>query len=108
MSIIQDPRELEWAAQSEQHNPFAEAAPAAGEEAPARSVGFAPSAESMTPFAEAPDGLAAERAQDRMLAEAFAELHDEAFDEALAFLAEETEQAVADRFTGESPSSAQE
>jgi hypothetical protein len=108
MSMIQDSRELEWAAQSEQHNPFAEAAAVAAEDAPARSVGFAPWSESMTPFPEALGGLAAEREQDRMLAEAFAELRDESFDEALAFLAEETEQAVADRFTGESPSSSPE
>lgn len=105
MPIIEDSRELEWTVQSEQYSPFAEAAPA---DAPGRSVGFAAWSETTTPFAEAPAGLAAEREQDRMLAEAFAELRDETFDEALAFLAEETEQAVADRFTGESPSSAQE
>ena len=92
----------------EQYNPFAEAAPSTAEDTPARSVGFAPWTESMTPFAEVPGGLATEREQDRMLAEAFAELRDEAFDEALAFLAEETEQVVADRFMGESPSSAPE
>ena len=54
------------------------------------------------------DGAAAEAEADRMFAEAFAELRDEAFDEAIAYLAEETEQAVADRFTNESPSSAVE
>jgi hypothetical protein len=107
MSMIQDARELEWEARSDGHNPFAEAA-TASEDAPTRAVGFSPWSESMTPFAEEASGLVAESASDRMYAEAFAELRDEAFDEALAYLAEETEQAVADRFTGESPASAQE
>lgn len=107
MTMIPDAHELEWQARSEQHNPFAEPAPTA-EDVPARAVGFAPWSESETPFAEATGGLVTESGSERMLADAFAELRDEAFDEALAYLAEETEQAVADRFTNESPSSAPE
>ena len=106
MTMIQDTRELEWQARSNGQNPFAEASPAA-EDSSLRAVGFSPWSESITPFAEA-NGVVAESESDRMFAAAFAELRDEAFDEALAYLAEETEQSVADRFTGESPSSAPE
>lgn len=100
MTMIQDAHELEWKAQSEQ-SPFAEAAQEA-EGVPVTAVGFAPWNESLTPFTEATNGPAAESESDRMLAEAFAEIRDEAFDEAIAYLTEETEQAVADRFTNES------
>ncbi len=61
-----------------------------------RSTGFT------SPFAEA-ESFANEDVRDSALAEVFNELRDEAFDEALAFLAEETEQAVSDRFSGEAP-----
>lgn len=57
--------------------------------------------EEVSPFAEMPMGERDESETDRMFAEAFAELREEAFDEAVAFLAEETEAAVADRFTDE-------
>lgn len=77
------------------------------EPAAARPAAFAAWNEGHTPFAEAA-GLPSQSEADRMFAEAFDELRDEAFDEALAFLAEETEQAVADRFTGESPSAGPE
>lgn len=108
MTIIQDTRELESQAQYEpMMTPFAEAMPAA-ENGPARAVGFELWSESVTPFTEATERAAAESQSDRMLAEAFAEIRDEAFDEAVAYLTEETEQAVADRFTNESPSSARE
>ena len=105
MTMIQNEREQGWEVRSDQQSPFAEAFPAAED---ARPIGFSPWSESTTPFAETADGLRAESESDHLFAEAFAELRDEAFDEALSFLAEETEQAVADRFTGESPSSAPE
>lgn len=57
---------------------------------------------------ETASGTLSETESDRVLAQAFAELRDEAFDEAIAFLTEETEQAVAERFTDESPSSGAE
>lgn len=107
MTTVQDAHQLEWEARSDLMNPFAEAPPAV-QDAPARTIGFAPWSESLTPFTEVTGGPAAESESDRMLAEAFAELRDEAFDEAVAYLTEETEQAVADRFTNESPSSAPE
>lgn len=104
---IQEAREVEWTARSEMANPFAETAQAT-EEPVARTVGFTPWSETFTPFAEAAEGFATESESDRMLAEAFAELRDETFDEAIAYLTEETEQAVADRFTNESPATSQE
>jgi len=101
MSIVQDTQEREWSAQSEQ-NPFAEAM-AASEPAAAAAGRIASFDASPTPFAETSGNAMTESEADRYLAQAFAELRDEAFDEAVAFLAEETEQAVADRFTDESP-----
>ena len=110
MAMPQDMSELEWKVSSQQTNPFAETSvpTQALEEAVANGVGFAPWGESLTPFTDEAAGPAAESQADRMLAEAFAEIRDEAFDEAVAYLAEETEEAVAGRFTNESPSSAPE
>jgi hypothetical protein len=107
MTTVQDAHQLEWEARSDLMNPFAEASPAA-QDAPVRTIGFAPWSESLTPFTDVTGGPVGESESDRLLAEAFAELRDEAFDEAVAYLTEETEQAVADRFTNESPSSALE
>jgi hypothetical protein len=102
----QEAFEREWSVQSE-HNPFAEAMP---ETAPAVTSPESPGvfSEQSTPFAEAEGNVLSEAESDRLYAQAFAELRDEAFDEAVAFLAEETEQAVADRFTDESPTSGPE
>ncbi|BDU16742.1 hypothetical protein [Lysobacter auxotrophicus] len=108
MTMIQEALDREWNAQSEQ-NPFAEAMAEAMPEAespPAERM--APGDESASPFAEAIGEAMPQSESDRLLAQAFAELRDEAFDEAVAFLTEETEQTVADRFTDESPSSAAE
>jgi hypothetical protein len=106
MTIEQQEQERDWSVQSEQ-NPFAEAIP---EAAPARtwSESAVSYSEAATPFAETAGSVLSESESERLLVQAFAELRDEAFDEAVAFLAEETEQAVADRFTDESPSSAAE
>ena len=53
-------------------------------------------AETVSPFTEAPDRGSMESEADRLMGEALDELRDEGFDEAVANLAEETEQAVAD------------
>ena len=45
---------------------------------------------------------------DRLIGEALDELRDESFDEAVANLVEETEQAIGERFANESPASASE
>ncbi len=103
--MMQDAQQSEWNARSALENPFAEAETELAISSNG-SIGFAPWSENLTPFAETVTGSAAESDSARLLAEAFAELRDEAFDEALAFLTEETEQAVADRFTSEAPSSA--
>lgn len=54
----------------------------------------------LAPFADE-EAIPAGRELDRSIGEALSELRDEAFHEAVAFLAEETEEAVSDRFTGE-------
>ena len=102
---MQSAQQSEWNARSAPENPFAEAETESATSSNG-SIGFAPWSENLTPFAETVTGAAAESDSARLLAEAFAELRDEAFDEALAFLTEETEQAVADRFTNEATSSA--
>ena len=65
-------------------------------------------AETVSPFTEAPDRGAMESEADRLIGEALDELRDESFDEAVANLVEETEQAIGERFANESPSSASE
>jgi hypothetical protein len=103
MALIEDAREFHGEARFEPEGPFAEAIPEA-EEPAARAIGFSPWSENLNPFAEAEGVLASESESQQLFAEIFAELRDEGFDEALAYLAEETEQAVADRFTGPSAS----
>jgi hypothetical protein len=88
-----------------QENPFGEAFATSADSA---AIGFAPWSESLTPFAATLDDAASESGTERLVAEVYAELRDEAFDEALAFLAEETEQALSERFVGETPASAPE
>jgi hypothetical protein len=106
MTTVQETYEREYAVRSDQ-NPFAEAMPeAAAPSVTADRVAFF--SESSTPFAETAGGMLSETESDRLLTQAFAELRDDAFDEAIAFLAEETEQAVADRFTDELPFSSAE
>jgi hypothetical protein len=57
----------------------------------------------ISPFLEAPAGAAQMSAYARELNEAIAELRDEGFDEAVAFLAEETETLLSERFDDEAP-----
>jgi hypothetical protein len=89
----------EVTAQTAMFSPFAEAADETiSAEGPAL---FA--TEASSPFMEA---IAGEHEQDeygQALAEAISELRDEAFDEAVAYLAQETEAAVAERFADETP-----
>ncbi len=103
MSIEQETYERDWSVQSE-NNPFAEA-PAPVASAVAAEERVSTFSESSTPFAETATSTLSESESERLYAQAFAELRDEAFDEAVAFLAEETEQSVADRFSDEAPSS---
>ncbi|RYF13705.1 MAG: hypothetical protein EOO30_20515 [Comamonadaceae bacterium] len=92
---------LHWEVQPALLNPFQESF-GTSEDKP-RAPAFAGWSEASTPFAEVASPLARQSDSERLFAEALGELRDEAFDEALAFLAEETEQAVADRFTNEAP-----
>jgi hypothetical protein len=100
MTIVADSKAAEAEAQPEASNPFAETA-SLSEEASPGAAGFLPWTENLDPFAQALDEATETTNAERMLAAAFAELRDETFDEALANLAAETEQFVADRFTDE-------
>src|SRR5262245_808258 len=106
-TTTQDPLSANTEAMYELIHPFSEAAfeKPNGHD---RSVATAQWAETVSPFTEAPDRGVMESEADRLMSEALDELRDEGFDEAVANLAEETEQAVADRFSNESPSSANE
>ncbi|HVG82171.1 MAG TPA: hypothetical protein VNB28_07810, partial [Methylomirabilota bacterium] len=86
-------------------SPFLEA----GEAPQSRDgLGFALAGEAMSPFATpaSPSGALSET--DHLLAEALTELRDEAFNESVAYLVEETETAVSERFTDEGPVNAEE
>lgn len=102
----QDPRSIDTETMYELIHPFAEAA----FEGPNGHDRSAPTpqqwAETLSPFTEAPDRGAMESEADRLIGEALDELRDESFDEAVANLVEETEQAIGDRFANESPASA--
>lgn len=54
-----------------------------------------------SPFAEAPNETVSENETEAMFSEAFAEFRDESFDEAVANLADETEEVVMGRFSSE-------
>jgi len=110
MTSAHDEDEREWNVQSEQ-NPFAESLPETREEPESATKtwqGLASWNESINPFSEAPGEAMPESEADRLRNDVFAELRDEGFDEAVSMLAEETEQAVGERFTGESPLSSPE
>jgi hypothetical protein len=100
MKAIDDVNEQLWAPASRVENPFAELLmerPAPPE--PATAV--AAWSHNLTPFADREQDLIGENENDQVLAEVLAELHDEEFNEAVAFLAEETEHYVSERFAGE-------
>ncbi len=101
MKMVLDSRaSLEAEAQPETASPFFEGEPRS-EDVPRGAVGFMPWAESLTPFVEGIEESGEATHVEAMLAAAFAELRDEAFDEALANLAAETEQFIADRLSDE-------
>lgn len=99
-------QEDRWEAEAALETPFAEAFARADGASP--SIGYAPWQENVAPFAAPEAGSVNESDRDRLLAEALAELKDEGFDEAVSFLAEETEQALGERFTEEAPSNGAE
>jgi hypothetical protein len=107
-TTTQDPRSLDSELTYELIHPFSEAAfakPNGFERAAPEPVQWT---ETVSPFTEAPDRGAMESEGDRLIGEALDELRDESFDEAVANLVEETEQAIGERFANESPSSASE
>lgn len=107
MPMLQDKQEQGFETQYESSSPFAELpTPAVNGSRALRSA--ADWTEALSPFALTADENVGESSAEDAVAEAFAALRDEAFDEALAFLAEETEAAVAERFTSEAPSSVTE
>lgn len=107
MTMVQDARTSFESESLGPTSPFGEAsaAPAA---APRGTAGFIPWTENLTPFMESLDPSSEMSEAESMLAAAFAELRDEAFDEALAELGLETEQVISERFTDEAPGHAAE
>jgi hypothetical protein len=111
MSSIQEPATAgEWEGPTYSESPFAESPFFERESEPRapstpQSLGFLPWAENMSPFAETSPGTPASES-DLALAEAFTELRDESFDEALSELIAETEDVVTQRFSEETPASA--
>jgi hypothetical protein len=86
----------------ELETPFAESFPA-GEGAPA-ALGFMPWTETTSPFAETIGGeLQTDSEHDEIVAEAFENIRDELFDEAVGELIAETAQAADSRVLGEQP-----
>lgn len=79
-------------------SPFAEAAPVSPAAPP--SSGYAPWSEAFSPFA-GNEAQESEGFDDRELEDTLLELYDEGFHEAISGLAEETEQALVERFSGE-------
>jgi hypothetical protein len=83
--------------------PFAESFPVAGEGTPT-ALGLLSWTEAESPFAETIGGeLEADGAHSQIIAEAFENIRDEAFDEALAELITETSEAADSRLNGEQP-----
>jgi hypothetical protein len=83
--------------------PFMETSPiAAPIAAPVSARGFAGSDEAISPFAGEALRETSIGETEQLLSEALAELRDETFHEAIAYLAEETERALDERFTDES------
>jgi hypothetical protein len=94
----------DWKPSERLHSPFAEAV--AGEALSARSLGLAEWQEALSPFSDGEQG--SEMLADQQIEAVLGELRDEEFLDAVAMLAEETEQAVSDRFGDEAPSYAGE
>ncbi|HEV2865885.1 MAG TPA: hypothetical protein VGX37_05170 [Allosphingosinicella sp.] len=106
MAVFQDGQEAVYEARADDESPFSETAFESGNGS-GRSLAFSPWSETVSPFAETlGEDEEEEHENDRLLAETFEQLRDEGFDEAIALLAEETELAVAERFSDESAFSA--
>ena len=92
--------EREWSQPEAPTAPFGEVNTAAAvASSPTQFAGWS---QSLAPFAIDEDGPG-EAEQEQLLDEVLLELRDEGFDEAVANLVDETEQAVAERFTSEEP-----
>lgn len=100
MKATDDTNDARWSPTYQLDSPFAEAFAPPASAAPG-APGFAQWSETSTPFAETAQGFESDSESDQLLFEAFDQFHDEEFNEAVAFLAEETEQSVSERFTGE-------
>ncbi len=100
-------QERSWSPASEVESPFA-AGFAPNSNGHAAAIGFAPWSENFAPFETPESEHFGESDREKLIAEALSELRDESFNEALAYLVEETEHAVAERFTDESASTANE
>ncbi len=100
-------QERSWSPASEVESPFA-AGFAPNSNGHAAAIGFAPWSENIAPFETPESEHFGESDRETLIAEALSELRDESFNEALAYLVEETEHAVAERFTDESASTASE
>jgi hypothetical protein len=107
MLTMQDSRDEQFDSHFESSSPFAEATPPSVNGS-GSGRNFASWSETVSPFALTADEGVQESTSETAIAEAFAALRDETFDEALASLAEETEGAIAERFTSETAASAVE
>lgn len=105
MTMITDTESpLDGGASFSPETPFAEAMEATEATAAASPAGFVPWVETFSPFAESgAGGPVALSEQEAVMAEAYAALRDEEFDEALAELVSEVGEAVDQRLVGEGP-----
>jgi hypothetical protein len=97
MRDAQDTQQLEWIASENLESPFTETMPEQAGEAPTGEQW----SETISPFAEAFADQEAQFEDHGELEEILSELRDETFDEALAYLADETERDISERFAGE-------
>lgn len=97
MRDAQNTQQLEWIASENLESPFAETMPEQAAEAPTGEQW----SETISPFAEAFADLEAQFEDHGELEEILSELRDETFDEALTYLADETERDISERFAGE-------
>ncbi|MFF1634214.1 hypothetical protein [Leifsonia sp. NPDC058248] len=85
--------------------PSGETTAGTSSESEPKGVGYTPWAENLTPFSETSSPMGE---RESLLDSAFEAVRDEAFDEAVGELLAETEDAVAQRFSDESPASSGE
>ena len=97
MQYAQTTQQLERMGSESLESPFAETMPEQPEETPSGEQW----SETISPFAESFADLEAEFEDHGELEEILSELRDETFDEALVYLADETERDISERFAGE-------